>query len=544
MSAYEFLVELECLPPRSSTVTTLRFATVGRVTGPADTPANTHYQERVTQAMDIAQSLFAEGTTYGRASVSVGGVELANQDGALDYLINYSFDHRAVRVYRLAAGAAFSSRTAIFTGTVLHPEFVGDTVQFTMRDRQTELDHPFQSVLFAGTGGVEGTGSDLKSTPKPILIGNGCTTLPVPIVDAALLIYQVSDRAGLVTRVSDSGIDLVAGATYASYADLLTVAPSAFTYRVYSGSQGCYVRLGSQPDGKITVDADEHADPADATAASLMVQMLLRLSLEKGDAGTYTVRAADVTAMDAANSAPLGRWVSDDVSATALLDELAKTVGASWLFDQTGEVRFQRLERPVTVGYTIPRVVEDSLERITPEDRDRGNPTWQQTIYWGRNYAPGQVLAAGVASDRRAVLEKEWRAATYENDAIVTRHKGAVVATEYTWFNTESDALAEATRRQLLRAERLHMFRWVTELTPAIDAREIGSVVGVKESRYQLRLRGDAVGTPLILTTKRPDTTTGLCEMIGWGATMRRANRVTSDGRYRGCGPSIYRVAA
>jgi hypothetical protein len=89
---YAYLLEADAWT--GSGVETLRMATHTVVTGPTETPPNTVYEGRLSDAGSITRTLVSGGT-LGRASVSYGFLELANASGALDGWYDYGFDGRA-----------------------------------------------------------------------------------------------------------------------------------------------------------------------------------------------------------------------------------------------------------------------------------------------------------------------------------------------------------------------------------------------------------------------------------------------------------------
>ena len=89
---------------------TLYYSTgLGFVSGAADTPAHTYFSPRLSQPLNVRRQMFAEGTTRGKSTVSLGEIRLNNMDGALDYLRDVAFDGRAITVYRGEHDAAFPS---------------------------------------------------------------------------------------------------------------------------------------------------------------------------------------------------------------------------------------------------------------------------------------------------------------------------------------------------------------------------------------------------------------------------------------------------
>jgi hypothetical protein len=61
----QFVAELTVYDRSIATTRVLRYAVKGFVTKPAETPANTFFDERVTQPIDIQRTMFASRATRG-----------------------------------------------------------------------------------------------------------------------------------------------------------------------------------------------------------------------------------------------------------------------------------------------------------------------------------------------------------------------------------------------------------------------------------------------------------------------------------------------
>lgn len=218
----------------AGTLTVFRYSTgLGYTTLGTDTPAHTYYAPRVINPGLYELSCHGGAKTYGLAGVGYGTIELQNADGALDSLIGYGFDGQTCRILIGTEGAAYSTFTAIFRGTMDQP-FTGiKSMRVNIRDVLQNLDVPLQTVKYAGTNslpnGLEGVAADLKGKPKPLLWGYVNDVAP-PQVNTSRLIYQLScqqfqdyvvydegwppaeiDRTPWTVSVKDQGAALTAG---------------------------------------------------------------------------------------------------------------------------------------------------------------------------------------------------------------------------------------------------------------------------------------------------------------------------------------------
>jgi hypothetical protein len=141
-------------------------------------------------------------------AASVGDVVLANADGGLAFLADLALDGREVSVSFVSAGLL----TRYFSGTVAKVAEQSDQLVVSLRARQEALALPFTLARFAGSNalpmGLEG-GEEVMDQVKPQLFGFCKAVAPV-LVNPALLIYQVSDRADCrIAEVFVGGVKLV-----------------------------------------------------------------------------------------------------------------------------------------------------------------------------------------------------------------------------------------------------------------------------------------------------------------------------------------------
>lgn len=276
-----YLVEVTGAAAGGAT-TVFRYSTKGYVTLPTDTPANTYWEERVKTPGLLRQSMFSSGRTSGESEVGYGVIELVNNDGALDHLIDYAFDGWPLKIYTLEdENAPFSSAVVRFSGTMEQAEFDDTLMVLRVRDLMQSLDKPIQTVTYAGTNvgasGLEGSSDSLKGKVKPLTFGTVFNVAPAQ-ANTTALIYQVNDGPISTCNVFDRGIALTKGTDYTSVTDMTGNVPAAGTYRVYPA--GGYFRLGSTPSGMVTADVTQNATPSTGTTAQVVKAIVSRGTAE------------------------------------------------------------------------------------------------------------------------------------------------------------------------------------------------------------------------------------------------------------------------
>jgi len=433
-----------------TTTQTLRYSSGSGYNHPS---APGYYEPRLVQPANFRRSIFGSGRTGGSSTVGFGELVLANADAGLDSILSWGFDGRSVTLLIGDDAADYSTFITVLRGTAEQAVFDWDRVTFRLRDRQELFDKPLQPVKYAGTNvlpvGLEGTADDLKGQPKPILFGRVQNIAP-PVVNTSRLIYQLHDGAGVtVQAVYDQGASLTAGAVYASAADLQATAPAAGQYRVYSGPEGTFIRLGSSPVGQVTVDATA----TQTTAAQIANLIVIRAGLSAGE-----IASADIAALDAAQPAQVGLWCPDEITVREALDQVAQSVGAWWGFDRVGTFRIVRFEAPsgspvVTLRDFSRSVVtaQDGdilgLERQATNDQGRGVPAYRVKLSYSRNWSLQDTDLAGVVTDaRRAFLAEEFREVVAEESAVQAKHLLAEELTFESLIHDATAAQAEANR--------------------------------------------------------------------------------------------------
>lgn len=227
---------------------------------------NQVYDARIVDPGNFTRQMFSGQSLFTQSQGNGGVVILANADGELDYLFQYIFNGRTLRILLASDTPMYwSSYNTVMLGTIDQASFSFSSSQpsqilFRIRDRKTLLDKPIQTISFLGDNalpdGVEGVEDDLKGKPKPKCFGE-CFNVSPPLVNTSKLIFQVHD--GLIEEivtVYDKGVALTKGDSIGSLATLLTTTPASgeWDYYLGSASDGAYFRLGSSPSGHITSD--------------------------------------------------------------------------------------------------------------------------------------------------------------------------------------------------------------------------------------------------------------------------------------------------
>lgn len=476
-------IELTAAVDAAGALQTFYLADGRLVTGPGDTPANTAFDDSLIDPGSVGLAAFGYGRTSGDTKLDTGEIVIANVDGAYDAWVGYGFDGRQIIIRSGDPGSPYPSGwTTVMVGTAEAPEATYSKLVIRLRDRQFVLDKPALQNLYAGTNslpnGLEGTPTDIKGKRKPKVYGLVRSIEPF-LVNTSKLTYQVCDGAVASITAYDRGLALTAGADYATSALLQAATVTAGTYATCL-AEG-YFRLGSTPAGLVTADVTQGANAAARTAAQIAKAILT-------DAGLGgSISATDVTAMDTANSAVCGVYVSDDTTIAQALDFVVGGVGGYYGFDQTGTIRMGILTAPSgSPVATILRTDALSIERQPA--KDAGIPIWRATINHSKlGRAQPTDLASSVTAAERARLQDTWRASSSADASIKTQFLMAGEITRDSPLTDDTAAATEAARVLALYKVR----RDVLEVPVHIDfATQNGlwllQVVNVTISRFGL----------------------------------------------------------
>lgn len=467
----------------------------------------------------LRREIFRDGNTFGAGVNDHGDIRLTNLDGWLDWMADAYCDGRAVRLLIGDDGDAYDDFTEVFTGVAAGVEVDVAEVRVRIHDRFSEaLDQPLSEDTFAGTGGVEGPAA-LKGQPVPVVEG-AAFNVPLELGDGttANLVYVLCDRGPVTfTSVRVKGDDITAGTQRADAAALMANTPTPGTYDWTPGTSTTRpaVRFGSAVDGQVTADVTTAATKPSAVFAALAARQ------------SVTVAAGDLTALDAATTAPVGGWWRGSDRTRQALDEVAATVGAGYWQDRDGVWRLRRIEAPGTpvATFAVFSLARDaavgeadiiSLSPI-PTSRDAGGiQPWKMTLRFGRNYAPqsedGLVAPPTITADQRARYATEWQETVAEDAGIRTDHPLSAPLEADTLFRDRADAEAEAARRQALYADRRRLSVRVS-LTPAVAAvLDLGVTVRVEHPRLGL-----SAGRDMLVTGMTLDLLAQTADLTLWG---------------------------
>ena len=123
-------------------------STVPYTTLPTDTPANLPYLPVVAPSFSFSEKLSLDGGF----NISVGSIELYNEDGSLDSWLNEVWVNRAIRVYIGDVSWVRSDFRMIFSGVISELSASSRTrLSIVLRDKLQRLNTPVTDAVLGGT---------------------------------------------------------------------------------------------------------------------------------------------------------------------------------------------------------------------------------------------------------------------------------------------------------------------------------------------------------------------------------------------------------
>ncbi len=242
----------------TSTVT-LYYSDRDWATDPSDPDLpNTWFEGRASEPLSIDRWLPLDPTSARRVAVNVGTIELRNEDGALDDLVDQvSFAGRAVTVYFGRRSDPFASFGVVFAGIVAaQPLADGNTVKISVRDKTWGLEATLLDV-YAGSGGLEGD-AEIMGQVKRRAYGPCTNVTPRWLIKASLVLQLHDGAISSVGAVRDAAVALTldtAVGTGGDVADLTALLAATIGVGKYITCLALgLVRLRSTPAGAVTVD--------------------------------------------------------------------------------------------------------------------------------------------------------------------------------------------------------------------------------------------------------------------------------------------------
>lgn len=376
----------------------------------------------VFQSYEFTRSILGSG--IGAIQAPTGTLHIANADAFYNFLApDYTIDAQPIRIKATRRNGPYDEASIVGELTATDWNADVNEVVIDLIDYSYKLRVPMQPNLYLGTGGSEG-GADLVNKRKPLGFGSP-HEISAPLVDPALLIYQVNDGSvAAITAVYDRGVSLAFVRDYATYALMAAANLSLDDGYVTCIAEG-FFRLTDAAQ-KVTADiqGDNRDGYIDKTADIARWAIRNRTEIIDPD-GLFTESFAQVNTL---RPAPIEYWLSPDDDLT-VEDFIANIMGGvlGWCTlrrDGLLEARAFAAPSGVPVASFDRGDMLDDLKK-QPLPSSYKPPPWRWRVQYQRAYTVQTDLAASVSAARKGFLAQDVRLGGAERPAIKVDHRFA-----------------------------------------------------------------------------------------------------------------------
>lgn len=406
-------VLVEVVARVSGVETTRYLSTKGYVTGAADTPAHTHYEPLIVGGCSITETLALED---GGSSMVFGDIELDNTEGNLDSWLDDIWTNRVARVYVGDMRWARSDFRLVFDGIVDDIDSRSrDVLNIKMRDKLQRLNTSVTETTLGGT-------STNATRLLPIVLGEVHNISPL-LTNKATLEYQYHNGvAERVIEVRDNGVVIT---------PTVTLSTGKMT-------------LSSTPAGQVTMSVQgAKLSGTYVNTAAKLIQLLATTY------GTDPLTSGDMdstlTAFDAANTQPMGVYLTERENVLALCQSLAASIGAQVIMTATGKLKLLKVDLAGTSPTAVNSnsMAEQSLQMVRRVPVVAG-----VKLNYCKNWTVQESLRTGIPAEHKELYEEEWLVSTASDATVASTYKLTQQPEAVdTYLLTKTTADAEALRR-------------------------------------------------------------------------------------------------
>ena len=430
---------------------------------------------RLRTAVNINRTYpFLPGETQAVQSTD-GYIELANDDGAYDYLAAaMTADGLDVSIYH-------GPRRGYFDDFSLRMKVLGRS--FSGADKRTRLQlrndvslvaKPIASSYYTGEGLMDGD-LDIAGLPVPSAFGT-CGNVGMVRMLKASEVWQIAQGPLQgINAVYDGGLPLTFTADYPTLAALIAAPVSAGQYATCEALG--LVRFFENAAFKYTADIQGFVFETEWLATlSQIAEYLLRHR-----AGLFA-NAIDRAAVFSVGAVEAGYYTgTSDLLVSDFLDEAARSIVGFHGLGRDGRYRLKRVLAPSS--YALPQAIPVAGVDVKPEDFETYVRS-EQPVRYDRNWTPmtDQEIAPAVSDERRQYLKSQGRSITIPNGSAAAFYK----------TSAPGDPINSIVVSQF----------WATEI-----GKEAIKMVGTEQSTYSVDVgrRGYLLdgGDPVTFTTDR-----------------------------------------
>jgi len=359
-------------------------------------------------------------------SMSFGDIEIYNVVGSLDSWLTDIWVNKTITVLVGDVRWLRADFTTIFSGTIDDIDSrTRDTLNIKVRDKLQRLNTPITETTLGGT-------TVNKNELLPLCFGE-CFNITPLLIDPATLQYQVHEGAGIGADKIESIIEVRDNGVPVSFTYTASLVKTKFT-------------LSAQPFGQVTCSVQGMKDVSTwITSVSTIIQKIVTTYGGANKFVSGDLDASQLATFDAANTQPVGIYLSSRENTLSVCNQIAASVGAQLVMSRLGKLQLLKIDLPASgtafeIG--INDIIENSLsilQKIPVKAAFKVN--------YDKNWTIQEGLQTGIPEEHKNMYALEWLSYTAEDATVKTNYAldGEPVAVN-TMLLTEADATTEATR--------------------------------------------------------------------------------------------------
>ena len=402
--------------------------------------SDNRYYEGRAQLPQIEQSIAIVPGSGDRTVLSAGELIIDNTDGLLDGIAeDLAIDSRPAVIKWLPSRAAeLAEAVAVFTGVGESWLVESNVLRVQLRDNLLQLETPLQS-RYTGTGGADGTADNVG---QPIMQVYGlCRNVEPTLIDPVKQIYQIHDRAVAgFDAVRVRGASVTIEASQANYESLAAASVSRGACQTVSAASGSYMRLGSMPDGIVTVDVRGDAYGSYIDNVTGIMQRLATRVLPSS-----ILEPTSFSSLSSVAGGKIGIVFSEGVTVAQAMASLCTATYTYLTTIADGRLAIGRLALPMMSGglaIGVDNLIGKPERLALPAAVDPC--VWRVRVGYRRNWRPltdGELVPVGtITAAQRQEYKEEQRYVQAADTDRLQLHRAAKELELQTVIDEEADA--------------------------------------------------------------------------------------------------------
>jgi len=438
--------------------------------------ATTRYEAVVAGGLQVTESISMDAD----ASLSVGDIEIYNNDGARDSWLDDVWANQPVLAFLGDVRWDRADFRQVFKGVVID---IGcksrDRLNLRLTNQLERLNTPVTDVKVGGNA----TNPDAL---VPVLLGEGSNFTPVQ-TNPSTLEYAFGGAERLVeARVDGKPREVTVD---------LTTGRFKFTSAI-GGAQVTCTAQGVKYNGSYV-----------NTIGKLVQYLVTQCGKASTRFTTDELDTVQLAAFETAHPQPVGLPLFERTNVLVAVQQLASSVGAQLVPSMAGKLRLIQYAVPTSASIEIP--LSQQIDRsITIAGRTEVQAAVK--VGYNKNWTVQDNLQTLLPAAHKDLYSQEWLTVTSTDAAVQSAYKLDAEPTQIdTCLLRKTDAQAEADRRLAIVKVPRTTYRF--EATAAQLLTELGSAVKLYSNRFGL-----AAGKPGLVTSRS----------VNWG-TLRITMEVT-----------------